>query len=107
MYVNRNSLVTRRQLQRAVTADCDGVLANVFVLWEQEMTDLPPPIRRIVTGHDAQDRSCIIEDGPSPAVRLVPERPGYRVTNIWRTVGNPAEINATDSIAAHQGVAPP
>jgi hypothetical protein len=67
----------------------------------------PPPIRRIITGHDEQGRSCIIEDGPSPAIRLVAERPGYRVTNLWRTVGAPADINAPDSIAAHQGVAPP
>jgi hypothetical protein len=66
-----------------------------------------PPIRRIVTGHDDQGRSYIVADGPSPAVRLVPERPGYRVTNIWRTVGSPTEINASDSIAQHQGVAPP
>ncbi len=68
---------------------------------------LPPPIRRIVTGHDAQGRSCIVEDGPSPSVRLVPERPGYRVTNLWRTTGSPAEIAADDSIAEHRGVAPP
>ena len=67
----------------------------------------PPPIRRIVTGHDSEGRSCIIADGPSPAVRLVPERPGYRVTNLWRTVGSPADINAADSIAEQQGVAPP
>lgn len=66
-----------------------------------------PPIRRIVTGHDSGGRSCIIEDGPSPAVRLVAERPGYRVTNLWRTVGAPANIDAADSIAEHQGVAPP
>jgi hypothetical protein len=68
---------------------------------------LQPPIRRIVTGHDDQGRSCIVEDGPSPAVRLVSERPGYRVTNLWRTVGSPVEINASDSIIEHQGVAPP
>jgi hypothetical protein len=66
-----------------------------------------PPIRRIVTGHDAQGRSCIVEDGHSPAVRFVPERPGYRVTNLWRTVGSPADINASDSIVEQQGVAPP
>jgi hypothetical protein len=71
------------------------------------MTTQSPPIRRIVTGHDPEGRSCIIEDGPSPAVRFVPERPGYRVTNLWRTVGSPAEINARDSITEHQGVAPP
>lgn len=66
-----------------------------------------PPIRRIVTGHDAEGRSCIIEDGPSPSVRLVAERPGYRVTNLWRTVGSPAPIDAIDDIAEHRGVAPP
>jgi len=71
------------------------------------MNSLPPPIRRIVTGHDEQGRSCIIEDGASPAVRLVPERPGYRVTNLWRTVGAPAAIGAPDTIDQHQGVAPP
>jgi hypothetical protein len=71
------------------------------------MQTLTPPIRRIVTGHDAHGRSCIVEDGPSPAVRLVQERPGYRVTNVWRTVGSPADVNAADSIGEHQGVAPP
>jgi len=67
----------------------------------------PAPIRRIVTGLDQHGRSCIVADGPSPAVRLVAERPGYRVTNLWRTVGSPADINAPDSILDHQGVAPP
>jgi hypothetical protein len=38
---------------------------------------------------------------------LVVERPGYRVTNLWHTVGAPAHINAIDSIVEHQGVAPP
>jgi hypothetical protein len=38
---------------------------------------------------------------------LVAERPGYRVTNIWRTTENPANIDAADDIAEHQGVAPP
>lgn len=67
---------------------------------------LPPPLRRLVTGHDAQGRSCIAEDGPSPAQKTVPERPGYRVTNLWRTGAQPG-VNDVDSIAAHQGVLPP
>jgi quercetin dioxygenase-like cupin family protein len=66
-----------------------------------------PPIRRVVTGDDTQGRSAIVEDGASPAVRLVPERPGYRVTNLWRTGAAPAAVAAPDSIAQHQGVAPP
>lgn len=65
------------------------------------------PIRRVLTGDDAQGRSFIAEDGPSPAVRLVPERPGYRVTNLWRTGAAPAPVDAPDSIAEHKGVSPP
>ncbi|HTE39906.1 MAG TPA: cupin domain-containing protein [Steroidobacteraceae bacterium] len=71
------------------------------------MSSVPPPIRRIVTGHDAEGRSRIESDGPSPAIKLVPERPCYRVTNLWRTVGGTTNIDASDSITEHQGVAPP
>lgn len=70
------------------------------------MSELPPPLRRIVTGHDAQGRSCIVEDGASPAQKTVPERPGYRVTNLWRTLAG-GGVGAADSIAQHQGVLPP
>jgi quercetin dioxygenase-like cupin family protein len=66
-----------------------------------------PPIRRVVTGDDAQGVSSIVADGPSPAVRWVPERPGYRVTNLWCTQASPASVQAPDHIAEHQGVAPP
>lgn len=66
-----------------------------------------PPIRRVLTGDDALGLSSIIEDGPSPAVRVVPERPGYRVSNLWRTSAAPAAVNEPDQIAQHQGVSPP
>jgi quercetin dioxygenase-like cupin family protein len=65
------------------------------------------PIRRVLTGDDANGRSAIVEDGPSPAVRTVPERPGYRVTNIWRTGAAPASVHAPDSIGEHKGISPP
>jgi hypothetical protein len=71
------------------------------------MTSPFPPIRRIVTGIDAQGHSCIVQDGSSPAVFQPPERPGFRVTNLWRTVGSPVDVNAVDSIAQHHGVSPP
>jgi ketosteroid isomerase-like protein len=83
------------------------VRPSVMIEDGSSMSYLRAPIRRIVTGHDAEGRSCIIEDGPSPAERLVTERPGYRSTNIWRTIDSPAPINAADSISEHQGVAPP
>jgi hypothetical protein len=67
---------------------------------------LPPP-RRIVTGHDAQGRSRIVEDGPSPAMLAMEERPGYRNSNMWRTLGSRHSVSAPDSIEEHSGVLPP
>ena len=71
------------------------------------MPDSLAPIRRIVTGIDAQGRSYIAQDGASPAVLQLAERPGFRVTNLWRTVGSPVDVNAPDNIVEHQGVSPP
>lgn len=66
-----------------------------------------PAIRRIVTGHDEQGRSCIVEDQPATAIRLVSQRPGYRAVNLWCTQAAPAPIAAPDSVAKHQGILPP
>ena len=66
-----------------------------------------PPARRIVTANNQQGRSYIAQDGASPASRTVASRPGYRSSNLWRTVGTPAEIGAADSVLAHEGVLPP
>ena len=71
------------------------------------MTESLPPIRRIVTGNDAQGRSRIVEDAPAAAVRTVAGRPGYRSVNVWRTTQSPASINDADSIAKHEGILPP
>jgi len=69
--------------------------------------DLTKPIRRIVTGNDASGRSRIIEDGESPSVRTLPERPGYRVTNLWATDSAPANIDGPDLVTGLKGVLPP
>ncbi len=69
------------------------------------MSDLPP-LRRIVTGLNADGRSVFEEDGASPAQKTVADRPGYRVTNLWRTLAD-GSADAPDSIAAHHGVSPP
>ena len=71
------------------------------------MTESLPAIRRIVTGDDARGRSCIVEDAPAKVVRTVPERPGYRAINVWRTTQTPALIDAADSISSHEGILPP
>ena len=66
-----------------------------------------PDIRRIVTGNDAKGRSRIVEDAAATTMRTVPERPGYRAVNVWRTTETPARIGAEDSVARHQGILPP
>ena len=70
------------------------------------MTTPLPPVRRIVTAIDEQGRSYIAEDGPSPAMMGMAERPGYRNNNLWRTL-SPARIDAPDTILEHRGVMPP
>lgn len=66
-----------------------------------------PPVRRIVTGHDTSGRSIIEHDGPPPRTLTVPERPGYAVSNVWRTAESPCPVHADDDILAHKGVLPP
>jgi hypothetical protein len=65
------------------------------------------PVRRIVTGIDANGRSYIAEDGISPAMMTMQGREGYRNNNIWRTVGSPARVGAPDTVLEHRGVLPP
>lgn len=48
------------------------------------------PIRRVVTGHDANGRSCFVMDGAAPHVRC--RSPGSTiVTEFWRTDSAPAD----------------
>jgi hypothetical protein len=64
------------------------------------------PVRRVVTSNNAAGRSSIVEDSEPPAL-TVPERPGYRVSNIWVTNETPASVSAPDLVAAHKGILPP
>ena len=65
-----------------------------------------PPLRRVVTAMDAEGRSYIAEEGPSPASFTLPGSP-YRNDNLWRTGAAPSAIAAPDDITAHRGVLPP
>lgn len=71
------------------------------------MANEMPPIRRIVTAVNSTGQSYIAEDGPSPAVKTVEARPGYRVTNLWRTAGGPPDVATPDTITDQSGVLPP
>jgi hypothetical protein len=71
------------------------------------MRSLTEPIRRVITEINLDGKSYISEDALVRNVKVVPERPGYRVSNIWRTTESPALINAPDSVHEHIGVLPP
>lgn len=66
-----------------------------------------PPVRRVVTAINDRRRSFIAEDGPSPASMTVPERPGYRNSNLWRTEGGPTDLTQSDTVLQQSGVLPP
>lgn len=63
-------------------------------------------IRRVVTAIDAEGRSYLLEDGPSPAAFALPGSP-FRSDNIWRTSAAPSPVDSPDGITAHRGVCPP
>jgi mannose-6-phosphate isomerase-like protein (cupin superfamily) len=69
---------------------------------EDDMTGTP--IRRVVTGHNGEGRSIIIQDQATPHVKTSPHRPGVVINNLWMTDRMPAPTAAPDD-AAHVGMA--
>jgi naringenin degradation protein FdeH len=47
------------------------------------MADAPKPIRRVVTGNDAQGRSRVLFDGAAPNVNPGAIVRGTAMTDIW------------------------
>jgi len=67
------------------------------------------PVRRIVTGHDAQGRAVIQEDGsPARVVRIGGEI-GPLFHEVWNTQESPARIDRTSGEPHEEGIqlAPP
>jgi quercetin dioxygenase-like cupin family protein len=68
-----------------------------------------PPIRRVVTGHDAANVARVILD--APATNWKSSSPGTVSTLIWSTDTTPADISAGESVedlgARILGTAPP
>lgn len=65
-------------------------------------------IRRVVTGHDAQGKAVILEDGPAPVVKTDARRPGYAMTQLWITDTSPAAVgNGPDPTQRPISLAPP
>ncbi len=51
-----------------------------------------PPIRRVVTGHDAQGDAIIALDGALPTVVELAAIPGTVFHEVWSTEGSPAPV---------------
>ena len=67
-----------------------------------------PPIRRVVTGHDAQGRATIAADGPPPHVVELSAIPGTVFHEIWSTLGAPAPVgNGPDPTLGPLTLPPP
>ena len=54
-------------------------------------------IRRVVTGHDANGKAVVLEDGLAPNVRTNPNRPGHISVELWRTNASPVILKAAES----------
>lgn len=65
------------------------------------------PIRRVVTGHNAQGKSVILSDAPSPHVLTFPGVPTFGMTNLWVTDATPADNAGTQDAAARPVVLEP
>ncbi|MFG1266775.1 cupin domain-containing protein [Xanthobacter sp. DSM 14520] len=51
-----------------------------------------PPIRRVVTGHDAEAQAIIVTDGALPHVVELTHIPGTIFHEVWSTAGSPAPV---------------
>lgn len=67
------------------------------------------PVRRVVTGHDAQGRAIIQEDAAVTRVQRVGGEIGPVFHEVWNTQATPAPIDAASFEGAEQGIvlAPP
>src|SRR5437763_1047013 len=67
---------------------------------------MPTPVRRVVTGHDAQGKAIVLIDGDAPNQKL--RQTGIATTLLWVTDETPAEMSGRADRAAREiGVPPP
>ena len=56
------------------------------------------PVRRVVTGHDAQGRAVVVMDTLAASVLNRPSRPGVALTNLWATSETPTTRTDHDPV---------
>ena len=69
----------------------------------------PPPVRRIVTGHDERGRAVVLSDAPPPHVTRPPQQPGLAFHELWNTRASPAPVTPAEPEPTdlHRDTAPP
>ncbi|MBN9113597.1 MAG: cupin domain-containing protein [Pseudonocardia sp.] len=65
--------------------------------------------RRVVTGLDAEGRSTVLSDGPSPHVQVVADSPTFAMTDFWRHEKVPVDNTGApdDGLDGHARISPP
>ena len=67
-----------------------------------------PPIERIVTGHDAEGRAIVAQQGPLPTVVNIAAIPGTVFHEVWSTTAMPVPLdNGADPTLAGLVLPPP
>jgi len=65
-----------------------------------------PPVRRIITGFNADGRSCFEEDGPAE-MRALGARKGMFSQHVWGTSAIPCPVGEPDQSHRAPGIMPP
>lgn len=67
-----------------------------------------PPIHRVVTGHAADGRAVVAQQGPLPTVAEIQAIPGTVFHEVWATAGTPAPVdNGADPTTGPLRLPPP
>lgn len=66
---------------------------------------MPDQVRRIVTGHDANGRSIVQEDGPPTRVVTLGGESGTTFHEVWNTRATPAPIDRASGEPHEPGIA--
>ena len=71
-----------------------------------EISQMLPPVRRLVTGHDEDGCSIILSDGPAPAVSAPSSMPELVATVVWATPSSPPSNAGAEDMAPGGPVTP-
>ena len=66
------------------------VQSNQHRIFKQQEHPLVWRVRRVVTGHDKNGRSCFVMDGHATYVKEMESMPGLALTDLWETTDAPA-----------------